>query len=60
MDSGEEFMTLDVKLATALIAFFKDDTINTSETSQRMLLMVEEQMKATGKVVRGRHVLNAL
>ena len=24
-ESGEEFMTLDVKLATALLAFFKDD-----------------------------------
>ena len=25
LDSGDEFMTLDVKLATALTALFKDD-----------------------------------
>ena len=57
--SGDDFMTLDVKLATALTAFFKGDTKNVNETSQIMFLLIDEQMNATGRVARGRHVLNA-
>ena len=41
-------MTLDVKLAIVLTAFFKDDKTNVNEASQIMFLLVDEQMKATG------------
>ena len=53
-------MTLDVKLATALLAFFKDDKAHVTETSQITLLLVDEQIGATGKIARGRQVLNVL
>ena len=53
-------MTLDVKLAIALLAFFKDDKAHVTETSQRMLSLIDEQMGATGNVARGRQVLNVL
>ena len=53
-------MTLDVKLATALLAFFKDDQAHVTETSQIMFLLIDEHMETTGKVARGRQVLNAL
>ena len=59
-ESGEELMTLDVKLATALLAFFKDDKAHVTETSQRIFLLIDEQMDTTGKVARGRQVLNLL
>ena len=39
LESGDEFMTLDVQVATALLAFFKDDKGHVIETSQRMLLV---------------------
>ena len=60
LDSGEEFMTLDVKLAIALLGFFKDDKAHAIETSQIMFLLIDEQMETTGKVARGRQVLNVL
>ena len=53
-------MPLDVKLAAALLAFFKDDKTHVNEASQIMFLLIDEQMGATGKVARGRQVLNAL
>ena len=52
LESGEEFMTLDVKPAAALLAFFKDDKTHVTETSQRILLLIDEQMDSTGKVAR--------
>ena len=60
MDSGDELMTLDVKLATALNAFFKDDKTHVNETFQIMLLLMDEQRKAADGVARGRQVLNVL
>ena len=53
-------MTLDVQLAAALLAFFKDDKARATETSQIMFLLIDEQMGATGKDTRGRQVLNVL
>ena len=53
-------MTLNVKFATALLAFFEDDKAHVIETSQIMFLLIDEQMGATGKVARGRQVLNVL
>ena len=47
-------------MATALLAFFKDDKAHVIETSQRMFLLIDELMGATGKVARGRQVLNTL
>ena len=58
LESGDEFMNLDVKLATAILALFKDDKVHVTETSQRMFLLIDEQMGATGKVARGRQVLD--
>ena len=43
-ESGDDFMTLDVKLATALLAFFKDDKAHVIETSQIMFSLIDEQM----------------
>ena len=60
LDFGDEFMTLDVKLATPLTAFFKDDKTNVNGTYQIMFLLIDEQMETTGKVARGRQVLNVL
>ena len=51
-------MTLDVKLAAALRTFFKDDKAHAIETSHILCLLVDEQMDTTGKVARGRQVLN--
>ena len=45
LNSGDEFMTLDLQLATAPTTFFKDDKTNVNETSQIMFLLVGEQMK---------------
>ena len=43
-----------------LFAFFKDDKAHVTETSQRIFLLIDEQMDTTGKVARGRQVLNLL
>ena len=60
LESGEENLTLDVKLATALLAFFKDDKAHVIESSQIMCLLIDEQMETTGTVAIGRQVLNVL
>ena len=60
LESGDDFMTLDVKLAAALLAFFKDDKAHVTETSQRMFLLIDEQMGATGNAARWRQVLKTL
>ena len=39
---------------------FKDDKTHVNETYQIMFLLIDEQMKATSRVARGRQVLNAL
>ena len=36
LESGDGFMTLDVKLATVILALFKDDKAHVTEASQRM------------------------
>ena len=58
--SGDEFMTLDVKLATALTASFKNDETNVNDLSQIMSVPMDEQMKATGRAARGRQALDVL
>ena len=53
-------MTLDAKLATAFLALFKDDKAHSTGSSQIIWLLIDEHMGATGKVARGRQVLNVL
>ena len=42
-DSGDEFMTLGVKQATARTAFSKDDKTHVNDTSQNTFLLIDEQ-----------------
>ena len=60
IDSGENFITLDLKLAEGLLGHFRDDRNNKNLQSHKLFLLTQEQLCMSDHLPRGRQVLNSI
>ena len=60
IDSGDGFITLDLKLAEGLLIHFRDDRHNKNHPSQKLFLITQGQLNGCDRLHRGGQVLNSI